>query len=217
MTATNDSRVLLDSKFFTVHAIQTTSIPPNNISLRQRILSAQTYDTKVSHALKSILKFSPHLMTKGLEDWNLKKGLILHQGHVYVSKDDNLRRYLIKQYHDHPAIGHLGQWKTYKLISQEFWWPGMSQFIRNYMDGCATCQSTKNKPRTKVPLQPNPILTAFWKSITMDFVTDLPLSLNCDSMFMVVDRFSKAIIITSCLKTIKVEQTAQLYLNNVWR
>jgi len=51
----------------------------------------------------------------------------------------------------------------------------------------------------------------------MDFVTDLPESLNADSMFVVVDRFSKAIIITPCRKAITAEETAQLYMDHVWR
>ena len=51
----------------------------------------------------------------------------------------------------------------------------------------------------------------------MDFVTDLPISRNLDSMFVVVDRFSKAIVIAPCLKAISAEETSQLYLDNVWR
>ena len=49
----------------------------------------------------------------------------------------------------------------------------------------------------------------------MDLVTDLPISRNADSMFVVVDRFSKAIVITPCLKSITAEETSQLYLDNV--
>src|SRR5712672_3646061 len=48
-------------------------------------------------------------------------------------------------------------------------------------------------------------------------VTDLPISHNADSMFIVVDRFSKAIVITPCLKAITAKETSQLYLHNVWR
>jgi len=51
----------------------------------------------------------------------------------------------------------------------------------------------------------------------MDFVTDLPESQGYDSMFVVVDRFSKAIIVSPCKKTITAEETALLYLEQVWR
>ncbi len=93
----------------------------------------------------------------------------------------------------------------------------MSTFVKSFVDGCATCQATKIKPRTKVPLQPNPIPTAVWETITMDFITDLPVSLGYDALFVVVDRFSKATIISPCNKTITADETAKLYLESVWR
>ncbi len=92
----------------------------------------------------------------------------------------------------------------------------MSTFVKSFVDGCATCQATKIKPRTKVPLQPNLIPTRVWETITMDFITDLPVSLGYDALFVVVDRFSKATIISPCNKTITADETAKLYLENTW-
>jgi hypothetical protein len=51
----------------------------------------------------------------------------------------------------------------------------------------------------------------------MDFVTDLPSSNGYDSMFVVVDRFSKATIVSPCRKDITAEETSKLYLDIVWR
>jgi hypothetical protein len=51
----------------------------------------------------------------------------------------------------------------------------------------------------------------------MDFITDLPVSQGYDSLFVVVDRLSKATIVTPCNKTITAEETANLYMENVWR
>ena len=93
----------------------------------------------------------------------------------------------------------------------------MSIFMRDFMDGCATCQSTKPRPKTQVPLRPNQIPTKVWEIITMDFVTDLPTSKGHDSIFVVVDHLSKAVVVTPCNKIITAEGTAQLYLDNIWR
>ena len=93
----------------------------------------------------------------------------------------------------------------------------MTTFIRDYVDGCAICQSTKTLPKTPVPLQPNQTPQGIWQTITMDFITDLPQSQGKDSLFVVVDCFSKATIITPCTKDITAEQTATLFLENVWR
>ena len=218
MALDNDDRVLLDNKFFTIRATQTTAV---NISgdktLRQRIIATQEYDKEVSQAIESILKNGPRSVIKGLEDWNLEDGLILYRGQVYVPQNEALRRDIVKQYHDHVATGHPGRWKTYELVSREFWWPGISSFVKSYVDGCATCQATKIRPRNRVPLQPNQVPTEVWKTITMDFITDLPISQGYDSLFVVVDRLSKATIVTPCNKTITAEETANLYMENVWR
>jgi hypothetical protein len=60
MALDNDDRVLLDNKFFTIRATQTTAV---NISgdktLRQRIIATQEYDKEVSQAIESILKNGP--------------------------------------------------------------------------------------------------------------------------------------------------------------
>jgi hypothetical protein len=93
----------------------------------------------------------------------------------------------------------------------------MSTFVKSYVDACATCQATKVKPKTQVPLQPNQIPTDIWGIITMDFITNLPTSQGYNLLFVVVDRLSKATIITPCNKTITAEETSKLYMENVWR
>ena len=218
MALDNNERVLLDTKFFAIRAVCTTTVNiSGNKDIRQRIKSSQEYDKEVSQAVESILKNGPRSITKGLEEWNLEDGIILYRGQVYVPKDEALRRDIVKQYHDHIAIGHPGRWKTYELVSREFWWPGISTFVKSYVDGCATCQATKIRPRNQVPLQPNQVPTDVWGIITMDFITDLPISQGFDSLFVVVDRLSKATIVTPCNKSITAEETAKLYMDNVWR
>ena len=85
----------------------------------------------------------------------------------------------------------------------------MSVFVKEFVDGCAACQSTKVLPRTRVPLKPNQVSTEVWSVITMDFIVDLPLSKGYDSL--------KATILSPCNKTITAEETSQLYLSNIWK
>ena len=213
-----ESQLPLDTKSFAIRATRPVAVTlQGDTSLRSRIKTAQEYDTEVSRALESVLKNGPRSVTQGLEEWNLEDGIILYRGHTYVPKDDTLRRDIVKAHHDNIATGHPGRWKTYELVSRNFWWPGMSTFVRDYVDGCAVCQSTKVRPKTRVPLQPNQVPTDVWGVITMDFITDLPLSQGYDSLFVVVDRLSKAVVLSPCNKTITAEGTSQLYMDNVWR
>src|SRR5712671_4403437 len=98
LPADDETRTLLDSKFFAIRATQT---EPHDTLLRQRIKNAQSYDPEVSQALETILKNGDPSLTKGLQDWNLQDGIILHRGHIYVPKDADLRRDIVKRYHNH--------------------------------------------------------------------------------------------------------------------
>ena len=93
----------------------------------------------------------------------------------------------------------------------------MTEFVKAYIKGCATCQTTKIQPPVKVPLKPNKIPEGPWETITMDFITDLPKSTRFDSILTVIDHHSKVIILSSCHKTIIAEQTSQLLVDNVWK
>jgi len=53
-----------------------------------------------------------------------------------VTKDYNLS-----------SARHLGQWKTYELVSRNYWWPRMTTFIKKYVTGCDMCQQIKNHPQ----------------------------------------------------------------------
>ena len=214
----NEERILLDPKFFAIRATRPGAVvSAGDNSLRKRLKETQEHDPEVTQALSTILRNGPRSVTKGLEDWNLEEGLILYKGKIYVPKSAELRRDIVKLHHDSIATGHPGRWKTYELVTQNYWWPGISTFVKEYVDGCATCQSTKKLPKTIVPLQPNPVPTEVWQNITMDFIVDLPVSKGFDSLLVTVDRFSKATILIPCNKTVTADDTAQLFLDNVWR
>jgi len=88
LTEENEEKTLLNTKYFTIRALQETPIP-----WKARLKNAQT-TTQSQPSPRSYLEEWPRSLTKGLEDWNLEDGLILHRGHIYVPKDDILRREL---------------------------------------------------------------------------------------------------------------------------
>jgi len=51
----------------------------------------------------------------------------------------------------------------------------------------------------------------------MDFIVDLLVSQGYDSILMVINHHSKAIILSPCHKTITAEQTSQLLVDNIWK
>ena len=107
------------------------------------------------------------------------------------------------------------------LIQNDYWWPGMYTFIKNYMDGCAVCQQSKiNQHLTSpslMPIKGSPTGRPF-AQIPMDFITDLPESHRYDSIMVMVDHgLVKGVILCPCNKTITTEGTAELLLNNMYK
>jgi Integrase zinc binding domain len=129
--------------------------------------------------------------------------------------NDNLKRGVLHRFHDHIAAGHPGITKTLATTGLHYWWPGMKDFITQYIKGCATCQMTKinthlSKPAL-FPITTDPTALPF-QVIALDFVTDLPLSQGYDSILTVTDHdCSKASFLIPCNKTITAEETAELY------
>ncbi|SJL08319.1 uncharacterized protein ARMOST_11682 [Armillaria ostoyae] len=108
--------------------------------------------------------------------------------------------------HDHITTGHPGVAKTQELILHEHWWPKMKKDVKTYIEGCETCQRTKSSNQAKLaPLHLNAIPTELWTHISIDMITGLPFSNGHDALLVVVDRFSKAIILIPCNVELSME------------
>ncbi|KIK11066.1 hypothetical protein PISMIDRAFT_45052, partial [Pisolithus microcarpus 441] len=95
------------------------------------------------------------------------------------------RKECLLSYHDHPSAGHPGIKAMTRKMVKDVWWPGMWKYIRDYIKGCAVCQSAKviTHPVTP-PVVPNNIpKNPFpFQQISMDLITDLPVSNTFDTV-----------------------------------
>jgi RNase H-like domain found in reverse transcriptase len=87
MEHNNKDHVLLNQKFFAIRATCPGAVASaGDRDLCQCLKDTQHHDQEVTQALSSILQNRPHTIAKGLEDWNLEEGLVLHKGKIYVPK-----------------------------------------------------------------------------------------------------------------------------------
>ena len=104
-------------------------------------------------------------------------------------------------------------------MQRDYWWLGMSTFLRKFITGCADCQAAKvNTHPTVSGLSPlaveNPIP---FSSILVDLITGLSNSHGHDSVMVVVDHgLMKGVIYCPCTKNIDSEGVAQLFFTNVF-
>src|SRR5208282_3764925 len=193
--------------------------------LQDRILNANEYDFDVLKAMDVLKEGGMAGLRKDLEDWTIteKDGrkMLFYQGRNYVPKDDNLRRDILKLYHDHEMAGHPGELETFTSIRQHFWWPGLRTFVKNYVKGCGTCQQFKINRRPANPsLLPveGAAVTRPFAHCSMDLITDLPPADGYDALLVVVDQgLSKGVILCPTTKTMTMDGIGDLLHENLYK
>ncbi|POM67145.1 Polyprotein [Phytophthora palmivora] len=138
---------------------------------------------------------------------------------VVVPNDSKLRMKIISECHDSNYGGHPGAERTYLSLARSWYWSKMSKSIQKFIADCESCR--RNKPRlTKPPglLEPLRIPDERWRSISIDFITDLPKTEHgFDSIWVVVDRLTKRCHFVSTTKKVTAEGVACLFIDNVWK
>jgi transposase InsO family protein len=95
----------------------------------------------------------------------------------------------------------------------------MDHQIIDYVRSCLECQKDKaayHKPYGL--LSPLELPYTPWTSLTMDFITDLPLSEDCDQLWVIMDRFTKmAHFIPLHKDQKKAEYLVKIFAREIWR
>ncbi|RVW58988.1 Transposon Ty3-I Gag-Pol polyprotein [Vitis vinifera] len=120
---------------------------------------------------------------------------LLHDGFVFKGNqlcvpNCSLKEKIIQDMHDGGLGGHFGQDKTYAMIEQKFFWPKMRD-VYKFVKRCLICQESKGK------------------------VQNTRSKWGMDSIFVVVDRFSKMAHFSCSKKTVDASNITNLYFREV--
>ena len=137
---------------------------------------------------------------------------------ICVPEHLNIKQRILYEMHAAPYSGHLGAGNTERNIAQHYWWPNLQKEVISYVKTCPICQRNR-KPTHKTygELQSLPVPKDIWTSLSMDFITGLPMtSRGNDSIMVVVDRMSKMVHLIATTTTVTAVQVAQLYQDRVF-
>lgn len=150
--------------------------------------------------------------------WTREGELLLYQGRLYVPDQDNLRVRLLDEIHRQMSTAHPGKTKTKQLLKERYYWQSWSRDVERYVDNCMTCKRA-NTRRDKPPglLKPLPTPDRPWQHLSMDFCSLPKDKKGYNSIFVIVDRFSKRYISLPCYKTTGAEDMARLFIEHVYR
>ncbi|KAJ9545298.1 hypothetical protein OSB04_025005 [Centaurea solstitialis] len=138
---------------------------------------------------------------------------------IWVPKLGDLRKKILVEAHKSKYAVHPGTNKMYHGLRQCYWWPGMKKDIAHFVERCVTCLQVKiEHQRPYGKLQQLPIPEWTWEHITMDFVTKLPRTpKGYDTIWVIVDRLSKAAHFLPMKETYSMERLARLYIAEIVR
>ncbi|MBW0565298.1 hypothetical protein O181_105013, partial [Austropuccinia psidii MF-1] len=143
--------------------------------------------------------------------------LLLFKDRVVIPSNHELQLDMLQKPLDSPLAGHPGQEKTLKLIKRDFYWARMNKIIKDYVSSCQPCSINKNIPHKNFGLlRPLQIPSCPWSSLSMDFITQFPLSRNFDSILVVVEIFSKMEIFIPTYSTITSLDLAPIFISHVF-
>lgn len=139
----------------------------------------------------------------------------LFRGTQLCLPDCSLRLQVIRELH---GEGHVGRDRTIELVIASYFWPTLRRDVERFIVRCGTCQAAKGKSSNAGLYLPLPIPTQPWTDVSMDFVLGLPRTQRGnDSIFVVVDRFSKMVHFIPCKKTTDALQVATLFFREIYR
>jgi hypothetical protein len=107
----------------------------------------------------------------------------------------------------------------YQDLKKKFWWTRMKREIAKYISECDTCRRVKAYHlRPAGNLQPLSILEWKWENIYIDFIVGLPrTSHEYNSIWVIMDRFTKLAHLIPVSTTYRVRQYAELYISRIVR
>ncbi|KAF5011367.1 hypothetical protein FDECE_2512 [Fusarium decemcellulare] len=111
----------------------------------------------------------------------------------------NEERDFLREIHEHPLHGHQGVTKTTKRLQHMgYQTSNLKKKVERIIKQCDLCAKTRSQRHKPYgTLQALPVAQRPWDSITMDFITKLPLSeepssgIFYDSIMVIVDRLTK--------------------------
>ena len=179
--------------------------------LKQVIINAQENEVKLQQRIQLV-------SNEDKTDYSIKhdEGLY-YKNRLCVPNVQELKKKLMYESHNTVFTMHLGGNKMYQDLKQYYWWRGMKKDIVEYVSKCLNCQQVKAKHQVSSSLlNPIPIPQWKWDNITMNFVSDFPLTKRKhDSIWVIVDRLTKSAHFLPVRLNYSVDRLVELYVNEI--
>jgi hypothetical protein len=72
------------------------------------------------------------------------------EGKIHIPPLNKVKRGIMNLIHDHPIARHPEWDETLRKTQERYYWPGMKEWIMEYVKGCTICQQNKVLTHCKI-------------------------------------------------------------------
>ena len=114
--------------------------------------------------------------------------VVYMEGRIYVPNNKKIREEILEENHNSVDVGHPGQQRMLELIKRNYWWLGIKEDVKKYVQECFKCQQNKVQYQKKArELHPLEIPQGPWQEISIDIIGPLSKSNEIDVIVVIVD------------------------------
>jgi hypothetical protein len=144
-------------------------------------------------------------------------GFVFRANHLCIPVG-SIHLLLMQEAHGEGLMWHFGAKKTEDVLASHFFWPKMRRDVERFISHCITCQKAKSRLNPHGLYISLPVPSIPWVDISIDFVLGLPRTKRGrDSIFIVVDQFSKMAYFIPCHKSDHAVYIADLFFKEIVR
>jgi hypothetical protein len=168
----------------------------------------EAYEASENPVLKDKIQWAKYMIQDGL----------LFRGNQLCIPKCSMRENLLKEKHNGGLARQFGHDKMFSKLNGSYFWLGMRTDVKKFLDRCMICHHTKGKRKNTGLCQPLPIPEIPWDTVSMDFIMGLARTQRgYDSIFVVVNKFSKMAHFIPCQKTNDTTHIMNLFFEEVIR
>jgi ribonuclease HI len=134
---------------------------------------------------------------------------------LVVPKD--LREDMIHYAHEDYQGGHQGITRTFEKLRLEFYWPGMYQDVKHWVEECVDCASGKGRPPNAGPSPGNIEPRRPFELVSMDFVTHMPKSARGNTFLLLFQDTFSGFVMCKPMSLTTAQEVAEAYEECVFR
>ena len=104
------------------------------------------------------------------------------------------------------------------LIKRNYWWPGIKNDVKKYVQECFKCQQNKMQHMKKAEeLHLLKMLEGLWQDISINVIGTLPKSNEKDAIIVIVDQFTKMVRLKAITTNVLLKEIAKIYHDKIWK